>query len=132
MRKEAKRWLRQAEADLKAAKDSLKDSNFEWSCFQAQQSAEKSLKAYLYNLGHTSIMTHSIRILIKECGKKQKDFLKLKEAARTLDTYYIPTRYPNGLDEDIAPVDYYEKEDAEKCLSFATSVLKSVKEYLKS
>ena len=50
MRKEAKRWLRQSEADLKAAKDSLKDSNFEWSCFQAQQSAEKSLKAYLKNV----------------------------------------------------------------------------------
>ncbi len=27
MRKEAKRWLRQAEADLKAAKDSFKDED---------------------------------------------------------------------------------------------------------
>lgn len=50
MRKEAKKWLRQAEADLKACRDNLKDGNFEWSCFQTQQSAEKALKAYLYNL----------------------------------------------------------------------------------
>jgi len=35
MRKEAERWLRQAEADLKAAKDSFKDENYEWCCFQS-------------------------------------------------------------------------------------------------
>ena len=132
MRKEAKRWLRQSEADLKAAKDSLKDGNYEWGCFQSQQSAEKSLKAYIYNLGYTSITTHSIKMLLRECAKKQKDFLKLKEAARTLDAYYISTRYPNGLDEEIAPVDYYDKEDAERCLSFATSILNTVRKYLKS
>jgi len=33
MRKVTIKWLKQAEADLKAAKDSLKDSNYEWSCF---------------------------------------------------------------------------------------------------
>jgi hypothetical protein len=44
MNKEAERWLRRAEADLKAAGDSLKDKNFEWCCFQSQQSAEKALK----------------------------------------------------------------------------------------
>ncbi|MCM8779128.1 MAG: HEPN domain-containing protein [Candidatus Omnitrophica bacterium] len=132
MNKEAKRWLRQAEADLKAAKDSLEDGNFEWSCFQAQQSAEKSLKAFLYNLGYTSITTHSVKILLKECKKKQTKFKGLEDAARGLDVYYIPTRYPNGLDENIAPVDYYDKEDAVKCLNYATSILNTVKRYIKS
>ena len=42
-----KDWLEQAKWDLKAAKDSLKAENYEWSCFQSQQAAEKSLKAYL-------------------------------------------------------------------------------------
>jgi len=130
MRKEAERWLRQAEADLKACKDSLKNSNFEWSCFQAQQSAEKALKSYLYNLGYTSIITHSIKILVRECAKRQGDFLKLEKISRVLDTYYIPTRYPNGLDKDIAPADYYDKGDADKCLRFATSILKTVKELI--
>lgn len=40
-----KDWLRQAKADLKAAEDSLKAEHYEWACFQAQQSAEKSAKA---------------------------------------------------------------------------------------
>lgn len=132
MRKEAKRWLRQAEADLKAAKNSLKNGSYEWSCFQAQQSSEKALKAYLYNLGYTSITTHSIKILVKEAGKKEKNFYELEDAARNLDAYYIPTRYPNGLDTDIAPVDYYDKDDAKKCINYATLILNTVKKYIKN
>jgi len=131
MRKEARRWLRQAEADLKAAKDSLRDGNYEWSCFQSQQSAEKSLKAFLYNLGYTSLTTHSVKILIRESTKKKEGFSKLQEGARILDAYYIPTRYPNGLDGDIAPADYYDKEDAQKCSNFATLILNEVKKYMK-
>lgn len=51
MRKITIKWLKQAEADLKAAKDSLEDRNYEWSCFQSQQSGEKALKACLYEKG---------------------------------------------------------------------------------
>jgi HEPN domain-containing protein len=48
MRKEVEDWLEQARAELKAAKDNLKTSNFFVSAFLSQQCAEKSLKAY-YN-----------------------------------------------------------------------------------
>ncbi|MCX7918561.1 MAG: HEPN domain-containing protein [bacterium] len=131
MRKQAQLWFRQAEADLKAANDSFADRNYEWSCFQAQQSAEKALKAYLYNLGYTSLTTHSIKLLINEAQKKEKRFLKLDTPARILDSYYIPTRYPNGLDADTAPVDYYDKKDAKQCLNYATLILTTVKQLLK-
>ena len=40
--KEALRWIRQADKDLSSAKNSLKAGDYEWSCFQAQQSAEKA------------------------------------------------------------------------------------------
>jgi HEPN domain-containing protein len=45
---EAGRWFRQAECDLAAALVSLNGGSYEWTCFQAQQSAEKALKALLY------------------------------------------------------------------------------------
>jgi len=45
---------------------------------------------------------------------------------------HIPTRYPNGLDQDLAPVDYYDEEDAEKCLKFAMLILKTVKKFIKN
>ncbi|MHA1253094.1 MAG: HEPN domain-containing protein [Candidatus Helarchaeota archaeon] len=44
----ASRWFRQAESDLKAAKNRKKKKKYNWSCFQAQQAAEKALKAFLY------------------------------------------------------------------------------------
>lgn len=127
MRKQGQRWLRQAEADLKAAKDSRNAGNFEWSCFQCQQSGEKALKAYLYGKGYTSIVSHSLKELARECIKLDVQFKKIAAAARSLDMYYIPTRYPNGLAGDIAPTDFYEEEDAEKCLEFAASILSAVK-----
>jgi len=43
-KKESARWLKQAIADLKAARNSQKANNFEWACFQAQQAGEKALK----------------------------------------------------------------------------------------
>lgn len=130
MRRLAIKWLRQADADLKAARDSLKDGNYEWSCFQSQQSGEKALKACLYEKGYTSIMTHSLKELIKECLKLDTLFNELSNDARTLDMFYIPTRYPNGLSGDLAPTEFYEREDAEKCISSAELILKTVKSFL--
>jgi HEPN domain-containing protein len=130
MRKITIKWLKQAGADLKAAKDSLEDGNYEWSCFQSQQSGEKALKACLYERGYTSIITHSLKELLRECSKLDESFNMLAKDARNLDMFYIPTRYPNGLSGDLAPTEFYEKEDAEKCISSAELILNVVKTFL--
>ncbi len=46
MQEEVKNWWDQANEDLKAAKDSLKTRHYAWASFQAQQAAEKALKAF--------------------------------------------------------------------------------------
>lgn len=125
------RWLKQAEADFDAAKDSLKSKHFEWACFQAQQSAEKALKAFLYSQGLRAIVTHSIAELLVKAQKYVSFDIPLKHA-KALDSYYIPTRYPNGLPGTSIPARYYSKEDAELCINYAESILKSVKKYTKS
>ena len=130
MRKITVKWLKQAEADFKAAKDSLKDGNYEWGCFQSQQSGEKSLKACLYEKGYTSVITHSLKELLRECLRIDSSFSMLSRDARTLDMFYIPTRYPNGLGGDLAPTEFYEKEDAEKCISSAELILNTAKSFL--
>jgi HEPN domain-containing protein len=71
-----RKWMVQAEADLSAAKDSCISKHYNWSCFQAQQSAEKALKAYLYSKGYTSVITHSIKELLRECEKIEKEDAK--------------------------------------------------------
>ena len=119
--------MKQAEADLKAAGDSFEDGNYEWSCFQSQQSGEKALKACLYEKGVTSVMTHSLKELLTECIKIDQSFRLLSADARTLDMFYIPTRHPNGLGGDLAPTEFYEKEDADKCLHSAELILQTVR-----
>jgi len=131
MRKIALKWLKQAEADLQAALDSLKNKHHEWACFQAQQSGEKALKAYLYDKGYTSIMTHSLKELVRECARLDAIFNQLAREARKLDMFYIPTRYPNSLSGDFAPAEFYEEEDARACISSAESILQTVKSLLK-
>lgn len=105
----AKKWLVQSEADLKASKDSLETGNNNWSSFQAQQSAEKALKAFLYSMGYTSIITHSIKELLRECEKIEAEFNELSGEARFLDMFYISTRYPNGLAGDLAPAEFMRR-----------------------
>ena len=80
--RELRKRLTQAEEDLKAAKDSLKDEHYDWVCFQAQQSAEKALKFFLYSRGYTSIITHSLKELVRECKKLEKDFSGIESYAR--------------------------------------------------
>lgn len=132
MRKITIKWLKQAEADLKAAKDSLDDGNHEWSCFQSQQSGEKALKSCLYEKGYTSIITHSLKELTRECSKLSESFKTISKDARNLDMFYIPTRYPDGIGGNLAPTEFYEREDAEKCISYAESILNTAKKFLKS
>lgn len=45
--------------------------------------------------------------------------------------FYIPTRYPSGLSGELAPVEFYEEEDAKRCLFSAESILGTVKELLR-
>lgn len=130
-RKEAERWLKQAEADLRSARSSLENEHYEWSCFQAQQSSEKALKSILYLKGLRAIITHSIKDLVLEVAKFDKKFRKFVEKGRFLDTFYIPTRYPNGLPGLNIPADFYTKGDAEKCISYAELILEEVKNYIK-
>lgn len=129
--KEALRWIKQAEKDLISAKNSLKSGDYDWSCFQSQQSAEKALKSFLYLKGFRKILTHSIFELIKEIGDLEIGFKKFKREAKVLDSVYISARYPNAIAGDLAPFEYYEKEDAEECINYAESILKEVKKFIK-
>ena len=122
-------WFTQAKYDLEAAQVSKENGIFEWACFQAQQSGEKALKAFLFLNRRRNVIIHSIRKLIEECGKLNDEFLKLKKA-KVLDQYYIPTRYPNGLPDEI-PHEYYSLEDANLCVKYAQKIIHLVGTKLK-
>jgi len=118
---EARRWLLQAKHDLDDADFSLGGERFNLACFLSQQAAEKALKAYLIANKHEP-WGHSVAELCEIASLKDTDFRNIKKRAATLDTFYIPTRYPNGLPGGI-PSEAYQKEDAERALSICNEVI---------
>ena len=60
---EGKRWLAQAQADLKWAQHLQKEGAYHLACFLAQQVTEKAIKAFLYSQGEEVVIGHSIQIL---------------------------------------------------------------------
>ena len=128
---ESLRWFKQAKADIESARDSLKTSHYDWACFQAQQAGEKALKAYLYKKGFRALLTHSVRDLLTECGKFTKSFVNFMDEGRFLDTFYMPSRYPNLLPGKNYPAEFYTKKDADACINFADLILQEVEKYIK-
>jgi len=126
---EGLRWLDQAEADLKTAKDCLEDGNYYATAFFSQQSAEKALKGFLYSKGFRAIITHSVVELLEESSKTEKSFRRFIDQGKELDRHYIGSRYPNFYPKGPA-YKYYTKEMAKKCLSYAELILKEVKKFL--
>lgn len=120
----------QAEADLKTAKDCLKDGNYYASSFFAQQAAEKALKGFLYSKGFRALITRSVLDLIDEASKFEDKFKGFTDFARELDRHYMGSRYPNAYPSS-APYRYYTVEVAGKCINYAESILAEVRRYLK-
>ncbi len=129
---DSERWLKQAEADIKAAKGSIENKNYEWACFQSQQSGGKSLKALWYYYSFDP-WGHSIVKLIQEFPEAgiKKELLKLLNKAKELDKLYIPTRCPNGL-PDLTPSEIYTKEEALNAVKASEIILKQIKILLKN
>ncbi len=121
-RKEGSRWIEQAKIDLKWAKHLNAEGAHYLVCFLAQQSAEKALKAFLYAQGEEVVIGHSVRQLCARSAAYEAGFQKHTEEWGLLDTYYIPTRYPNGLPDDI-PAHVYNGTAAGDALKLAEAVI---------
>lgn len=114
-------WFRQAEADLRHARNALDDGDYEWSCFAAQQAAEKALKAVFQKMGMDA-WGHTLTTLIGNLPADAAAPEKLVNYARMLDKHYIPTRYPNGFDSG-APTDFYTAEEAKSAIKHAEAII---------
>lgn len=124
-RGEAERWLEQARRDLEAAEGIFAQGYWWIACFQAQQAAEKAVKAFLYGVGERMVLGHSVAQLVREASQHNASFDQLRLAASALDRFYIPTRYPNGLPGGI-PADSYSEQDARQAIEMAKAVLEHV------
>ena len=116
---EAQRWLKQALHDRDAARLNRNGGFHEHACFLAQ------LKSFLYDRGEGPVLGHSTLKLAHECGAFEPTFAGVEEACRRLDQLYIPTRYPNGLPENV-PHDFYDQGLADQAITDLDRVLACV------
>jgi HEPN domain-containing protein len=114
-------WLRQAEKDISAASDSAAAGHHEWAAFQAQQSAEKAVKA-LAQFKHGSVRGHSITDVLRQMQQKIPLPEPVLAAASDLDQVYITARYPNGFASG-APADYFTHETSRRLIDRAQTIL---------
>jgi len=114
-------WFRQAEADLRHARNALDDGDFEWSCFAAQQAGEKAMKAVFQKAGMDA-WGHTLTALIGHLPQIKSAPDNIVNCSKILDKHYIPTRYPNGFDSG-APTDFYTEEEAQKAIQCAEEII---------
>ncbi len=98
-RAEALRWLASAREDLAYARHAAAGGHHAPACFHSQQAAEKAVKAVHYLRGARAVLGHTVRALIQSLDPRSETLEALLDAARELDLFYVPTRYPNGLDD---------------------------------
>lgn len=119
----ARDWWIQAKADLQHAKYALDGGSYEWACFAAQQAAEKALKAVFEQRGQKSWGHSALRML----QALQDEGLAIPgdslEAAKILDKHYIPTRYPNSLEQG-APTEFYTQKEAKDAVRYSEEILR--------
>jgi HEPN domain-containing protein len=119
---EARRWLAAAAEDLAWAHHAADGGFHAPACFHAQQGAEKAVKAVHYLRGARVVIGHNVRALIQSLEPRVPTLDALVDAGRELDLFYIPTRYPNGL-ESGTPGEAFSASQSQRALEHAEAIL---------
>ncbi|MDD5187709.1 MAG: HEPN domain-containing protein [Methanoregula sp.] len=110
------------------AKKARESGFYEWTCFIAQQAAEKAVKA-VYQAQGGAAMGHGIGTLIRGLEGRVHPPGEIIRSARMLDGYYIPSRYPDGMAEG-SPADHFDVEDADGAIRSAGEIVRFCKNLL--
>lgn len=119
-------WLRRARSNLARARAGRQQPEvlYEDLCFDAQQAAEKAIKALLVHRGVPFPKTHALAdllTLVAESGIGVPE--KLRDAS-VLTDYAVEARYP-GVYEDVTEEDHAEAVRlAEQVVAWAESLIR--------
>ena len=100
-------WLNRAIANLERSKAEIPLTHvyFEDFCFDAQQAAEKAIKAVLLRLGVRFPYTHDLAGLVDLITKTGRKIPNAVKDADRLTRYAVVTRYP-GVIEPVTRLEY--------------------------
>ena len=101
-------WLARAHLNLSLARQrELGGHRLDELAFEAQQAAEKAVKAVFLSLGHSFPYTHNIRELLELLERKKCPVPEPVWEAHKLTEYATSGRYPGGI-EAVTPKEYEE------------------------
>lgn len=89
-------------------------------CFLCQQAGELALKSMLIRQGER-IRVH-VTHLVERLARYYPDVRRLDLAARQLDRYYMPTRYPDAIPVGL-PSDFFNEGDFKTAHAAAEEIL---------
>ncbi len=118
-------WMNRAKSNLVLARNRLPDVYLEDLCFDAQQAAEKAIKAFSIHLDLCFPYTHDLTdllTLVEGAGRKVPEDVK---RAGILSDYAIESRYL-GLAEPVT------QEEYERAVSIAEKVVQWVERQMAS
>jgi HEPN domain-containing protein len=131
--KEADRWLRQAEYDLKVSEWNQQGGFYAPSCFWAQQAAGKSLRGFLFLNKEDAVETRSVAELLDRAMTYSEEFARFIGSTTSLDIYYKTARFPDALPGGI-PGEIISEKDSRDAIKQASDIIAVVeakrKEYL--
>ena len=129
MNESARRWLAFAEEDLQVAELAFENSLWNPVCFHSHQCAEKLLKALVVKKGGSPPRTHRLTDLLTLLEPPALD--ELADELRSLEGFYIPTRYPDALPGAL-PESVLGKQEAKEALTAARRVSDAIRGVLQS
>lgn len=113
-------WLRRARSNLLRAQHQIPDVYLEDLCFDAQQAAEKALKALCLRYDIVFPYVHDLADLLTLIEDEMSVPSDVRQAAR-LTRYAVATRYP-GLADPVTDEEYHQ----------AVSIAKRVVEWVET
>ncbi len=128
-RRDADRWLRQAEHDLADAELLAEHGRHAPACFLSHQTAEKAATGYLLARGAERVWGHALADLCEDAMAVDPSFDLVKSLAGLLDKHYLGARYPSALPGGI-PAEAFDAQDSGRALEIAREVLRFVRERL--
>lgn len=128
---EGRRWLEQAQEDLRWAEDLARRGGYHVACFLAQQVGEKALKGLLYAAGQEIVLGHSVERLCHEAGRHHPELLERVRRWAVLDGFYVTARYPNSVPDTI-PARVFTHGAARDAVELAAEIVRFVAARLES
>jgi len=112
-------WLTKAASDLRSARllGTSEAAPLDTAIYHCQQTAEKSVKAYLVFHGITPEKTHDVRKLTVQASGFEIRFNEFIDAAAILTPYAWEFRYPNDLADT-----YPTSEEFEEAVQHAQAI----------